>query len=272
MKNIASILIFVFIVISGCKDFKEYTKVPDAEIIELLKERKVTFLKIDYVDQYGIILTDSLRLLLNQGKMARHFYRDLQGEITQSRLVPLTDSNVMHEIRTRELQYNPFQDIDYVTIDCSDAKHLYKRAFKRDQDIRTGSISMNGIAIDKLNRDTIFSLIDKCKWPKTKDEITALWYIVQHGESEKMAFYYPEFEQMVHLNLLEPSLLAKMQDRLLMNNGFPQIYGTQIAPPHSFHKIKDPRNVNKRRIEVGLDSIEITARKFGFEFRLEDYL
>jgi len=130
----------------------------------------------------------------------------------------------------------------------------------------------NTIALDKLNRDTIFSVIDKCKWPTTKDDITAMWYIVQHGESEKMSYYYPQFKQMVKIDLLSPRLLAKMEDRMLMNNGFPQIYGTQIAPPHSFHEIKDARNVNKRRKEVGLDSIEITAREFGFEFKLEDYL
>ena len=50
-----------------------------------------------------------------------------------------------------------------------------------------------------------------------------------------------------------------------MNNGFEQIYGTQIVD-HSFYVIRDIRNVNIRRQKLGLDSIQNDAKRFGFEF------
>lgn len=59
---------------------------------------------------------------------------------------------------------------------------------------------------------------------------------------------------------------ARMVDRLLMNNGFEQIYGTQVVDK-SFYEIKDEENVNERRKKLGLSRIEETAKKFGFEYK-----
>ncbi|MBK6500340.1 MAG: hypothetical protein IPG00_20225 [Saprospiraceae bacterium] len=58
-----------------------------------------------------------------------------------------------------------------------------------------------------------------------------------------------------------------MIDRLLMNYGFEQIYGTQVVD-HSFYTIRDIKNVNKRRKQLRLEPIEQVAKKFGFEFKL----
>jgi hypothetical protein len=65
--------------------------------------------------------------------------------------------------------------------------------------------------------------------------------------------------------------MALMEDRMLMNNGFPQIHGSQIIH-NSVYEIVDPVNVNKRRASVGLGTIEGNTRRRGFEFNLEDYV
>ena len=57
---------------------------------------------------------------------------------------------------------------------------------------------------------------------------------------------------------------AYLTDRVNINSGKPQIYGTQLdykddkAIPKN---LKDPKNVNKRRLEMGLDSLEDYLRK-----------
>ena len=268
--TILSISIISFLVCS-CKEKNQRTKVPNEEVIELLKNNDLNFHKITYKSEKGDEISDSLKALRNEGKLAQVFYKNNKGEIDQIRLTKITSENKFFEIRVRELRKNVFSDIDYVEINCNESKQLYARALNRDQNVRQGLIN-NILQIDKLNSDTIISILDNCQWPKTKDEIESIWYIIQHGGTGKMAYYYPKFKNLVTLNLLEDSLMAKMEDRMLMYNGFPQIYGTQIAPPASFHEIEDVINVNKRRKEVGLCPIEQKARSMGFEFKLNDYL
>ncbi len=73
-----------------------------------------------------------------------------------------------------------------------------------------------------------------------------------------------------------------MQDRLLMQEGKEQIYGTQgrgfatqgadgrPGPMQMFiWPIKDPKNVNRRRKEAGFtDTVEENARRLGIEYKV----
>ena len=86
-----------------------------------------------------------------------------------------------------------------------------------------------------------------------------------------MAYYYDEFKELESKGLLSSSNMAMMEDRMLMNNGFPQIYGSQIIH-NSVYEMIDPINVNKRRASVGLNTIEENVRRFGFEFDINDYI
>lgn len=272
MKPIQKLtLMFIFLIVQSCQNKDQYTEVDQEEVIELIKSSSIDFVRINYRDEYGQPLSDSLKQFLNQGKLVRRFYRNSNGKIDQVRLSKVTSENIFHEIRIRELQKNPFRDITYAEISCSNSKRLLERALKRDQGVRKGLIKNNPNS-DKLNQDTIISILDKCNWPSTNEEVLSVWYILQHSDSGKMAYYYPELKEMVNQGYLEDSLMAKMEDRILMYNGFPQIYGTQITPPSAFHEIEDVRNVNERRKRVGLCPIEQKAKSVGFEFKMEDYL
>ena len=127
--------------------------------------------------------------------------------------------------------------------------------------------------IDQLNRDTVISLLNQCGWPDTKNEVEAVWYVIQHSGDGKMAYYYPNFKEIVKNELLEDSLMAKMEDRMLMFNGYPQIYGTQFTGnPRTFQEIQDIKNVNERRKKVGLCPIEQKAKSAGINFQWSDYI
>lgn len=256
----------------GCKSSDTYTLVSEEETIELLRHNQIDFMKLSYKDQNGAPITDSLRTLLNQGKLVRYFYKNRDGVVDQVRLRTTTDENIFFSIRVGELQQDPFWDIDFAKLDCEDSEAMLRRALDRDQGVRKGLID-DIQTNDKLNRDTIISVLDQCEWPDTKDEVEAIWYVIQHAGGRKMAFYYPEFKDMVQRDLLEDSLMAKMEDRMLMFNGYPQIYGTQFTSnPRTFHEIKDIKNVNERRRKVGLVSIEEKAKSAGVDFNWSDYL
>lgn len=265
------ILLLISVLIVGCNSNNKYEYVSEQETIELIKNNQINFFKLSYTDESGKPISDSLRQLLKQGKVIRHFYRDENGDINQVRLIEANDENIFYEIRIRDLQQNPFSDITYAQINCDSSKQILKRALDRDQGVRKGLID-NIQEIDKMNRDTIVSILDHCNWPESKEEIESIWYVIQHSGTGKMSYYYPKFKEMVKLDLLEDSLMAKMEDRMLMFNGYPQIYGTQFTgEPRTFHEIKDILRVNERRKSVGLCPIEQKAKSAGIYFNWSDH-
>jgi hypothetical protein len=69
----------------------------------------------------------------------------------------------------------------------------------------------------------------------------------------------------------KPELFALLVDRIEMLNGRPQIYGSQmqiINGKRVLYQVIDIKNVNKRRAEVGLESLEEYLRLAGVEFKM----
>ena len=61
---------------------------------------------------------------------------------------------------------------------------------------------------------------------------------------------------------------ALMKDRILMDDGKPQIYGTQWHNG-KLYKLESPENVNKRRKEMGLEPLEQYLKIFNIEHQLD---
>jgi hypothetical protein len=95
------------------------------------------------------------------------------------------------------------------------------------------------------------------------------WLLVQHADE------HPAFQQRV-LKLMLPEVKHKnasgrnyayLADRVAENTGKPQEYGTQVtykgpgigkAVPKS---LRDPKNVNKRRAAIGMETLEAYLKK-----------
>jgi len=94
----------------------------------------------------------------------------------------------------------------------------------------------------------------------------AMWLIVQHAvlEPEFMLSCVPELERLVQQGEAKGWQLAFLQDRALMLQQEPQIYGTQhvldandeLQP----YTLADPAGVDERRKAVGLESLEERTR------------
>ncbi len=109
---------------------------------------------------------------------------------------------------------------------------------------------------------------------------TAIWYVVQH--SDKIEKYFPVIEKAGKEGELAMRLVAMMQDRLLMNQGKEQIYGTQVAgrqlpstadtsEPEWFYfvwPIEHAEKVNERRKKVGFDTtVEESAQSMDVDYK-----
>lgn len=65
-----------------------------------------------------------------------------------------------------------------------------------------------------------------------------------------------------------------MQDRILMMDGKPQIYGSQITQNNEtneweLYKLDNPEFVDKRRTEVGLEPLKEYVQNWNIEFNVK---
>ena len=84
---------------------------------------------------------------------------------------------------------------------------------------------------DKLNLKRIEKIIDKYGYPSIqlvgKPTNKAVWFVIQHSDKEIIEKYFPLIERAGKKNDIPMTLVAMMQDRLLMYQEKEQIYGTQ---------------------------------------------
>ncbi len=125
----------------------------------------------------------------------------------------------------------------------------------------------------KLHQDNTSKakeIISKSGWP-TISQVgekgsDAIWLIVQHSvlDPEFMQSCVPELERLVKSGEAKGWHLAYLQDRTLMQQEKPQIYGTQhvlnsdgVLQPY---KLDSPVSVDERRIALSLEPLDIKTR------------
>lgn len=87
------------------------------------------------------------------------------------------------------------------------------------------------------------------------------WLCVQHCDHD-LKFQREVLELMrkdIRNKKADPKNYAYLTDRVNLNMGKPQIYGTQVTYKDRTaipKKLKKPKTVNKRRLEVGLEPLE----------------
>lgn len=112
------------------------------------------------------------------------------------------------------------------------------------------------------NEKRLFELIDRYGWP-VASEVTeyaaaGAALVINHSTYEVRSKYYPMLEEAFKKGEAQPLRYAKMSDRLLVEQGKKQLYGTQIKFENGakvIHPIKDPENVDQRRHDIGLGAL-----------------
>lgn len=85
----------------------------------------------------------------------------------------------------------------------------------------------------------------------------AFWLLVQHAPDQQFQNQCLErLEQAVVNQDASGEDLAYLKDRVCVEAGKKQIYGTQVNEDCTFYPIEDEEHVNERRLAIGLPSIE----------------
>lgn len=126
------------------------------------------------------------------------------------------------------------------------------------------------------NQKRLFELLDKYGWP-VASEVTeyaaaGAALVINHSNYETRAKYFPMLEEAFKKGEAQPLRYAKMCDRLLVEQGKKQLYGTQIKFENGvrvIHPIQDPENVDQRRDEIGLGPLApYLKERFDIDWQL----
>jgi len=118
--------------------------------------------------------------------------------------------------------------------------------------------------VDAVNTARMKEIVAEHGWPTVRlvgeDGSRAAWLLVQHADADP-AFQRSCLERMraTEPGQVSPVDVAYLTDRVLVNEGEPQIYGTQFWSPDGElvpRPIRDPSKVEALRAEVGMTSMQ----------------
>ena len=133
---------------------------------------------------------------------------------------------------------------------------------------------------DAINLIKIKEILDERGWLGT-DVIgdqgnSTLFLVIQHADLETQEKYLPMMREAVKKGNAQASSLALLEDRVALRKGEKQVYGSQVGRDQETGEyyilpLIDPDNVDKRRAEVGLGTIQDYISNWGMTWDVEEY-
>jgi hypothetical protein len=210
---------------------------------------------------------------------------DLVNLHSDSRWQPLLDS-VLKNLKEAEPNLNlPLQnELDSIYNDDQHPRLVYIDLLKKSGGKITPQVDsiINVLHfLDSVNDVKVEKILDTYGWLGAdvvgQHGNNTLWVVIQHANLAMQKKYQPMMEDAWKKGNLRPSQYALTIDRILMNEGKKQIYGSQLkSEPSNLDKyyvypMVDPDNVDKRRAEMQLDPMEDYVKQFGVQWNLEEY-
>ena len=159
--------------------------------------------------------------------------------------------------------------VDVIEVDCSNKHQILSEVYESDQRIRKANNLIKYAKEDHRNQELVISIIEKCGMPTlnevTQKHMNAIWLGLQHTDEKIRKKYFPQIEKAVENGDLSKQQYALMKDRILMDEGKPQIYGSQIKNG-KLYKLENPETVNERRKGMGMGTIEDYLKYFNIQF------
>ncbi len=132
---------------------------------------------------------------------------------------------------------------------------------------------------DSINLLKVSNILDTRGWPDKKligtKGATTLFLVIQHANKETQEKYLPMIQKAVANNNLPKRQFATFYDRLVLRRGEKQVYGTQLAMDNGkpyVLPLKDPKNADKRRAEMGLNTMQENLNRWNIIWDIEKYI
>lgn len=167
-------------------------------------------------------------------------------------------------------------------ISCNQYNRILEDIYDKDQAAREWTVGMASLSAediekysykmihaDSLNQVKVFGILDKVGWPSHLSDKAnhAIFLVIDHSDLESQCKYLDLVKAKAEEGILNGSDYAVLHDRILMKQGKPQIYGTQIKMAASIvgedvsmqlylWPVENSAAIDSLRNSVGLSPIE----------------
>lgn len=247
-------LIVLLLLFSSCQQEDTLEKVPYEAYLAMIHENRLPDMSdLKKVDQHGReIPQDSLAGLHRRYDLREELYRNESGEIV-------------------EIRFQPKPPIGEIEIDCASMDSQLDSVRALDQAAR--NMQTYDPRADYANLAFVVNVIEQCGMPESRSSLDAVFLILQHNHGIYQKKYIDRLRAAAEQGKLKRSSVAMMEDRILVDDGKPQIYGTQVSRKRGgewrLNDLLEPERVNIRRARVGLGPIEEYLKNFDIEFDVE---
>ncbi len=271
MKNILFIFLFALLCITCKEEKSKFIKLSVDEMIQYAVERKALEpSEVLFRNQFGNEISfDSAGALYQTDKYFNDLYVDENGLVQEVVLRPKTEADKKTLAQINEA-LNAGPKLENIEVDCTNLSPLLEEIHASDQGMRTGESDIDP-TIDHQNLEKVVSILENCdRNMLTFGHLNTIWLVVQHGAMQYQKKYIPFFKDCAAQGKLRQTSVAMMEDRILMREGEPQIYGTQVVKDMEtgkwkVYEIADPESLNERRAAIGFETIEDYLKSFDFE-------
>jgi len=273
-------IVFLLINASGCKSRKYVplglVKISKEEKLEQARNREFTDVsEAVFKNEDGVELSTEQVDSLPMGEYLRDLYTDSEGKVKEVIVRKILDSDKQF-LKDFTSAFAEGPEPKPVTVLCENIKQILSTLYESDQSMRNGT-KVYSAKQDFNNLEVVISLIEQCGMPTLQQvgqrQMNAVWLVIQHSSLKYMKSYYPLFLKSVKNGDLSRTKLALMEDRILMREGKPQLYGSQVRTSAATGKtqlydLRSPEYVDKRRIALGFDSLAKYLSKWNIEFNI----
>jgi hypothetical protein len=279
------ILGLLTIVIFSCNNSEKYKpnglrKVSQSELLEYAEKKQTyNYDEVVYKNESGMeISLDSLKKFPDSIEWTVDLYVNEDNELKELIVRNATEED--KEFKKKRVAAFEKESIDPVIpikIDCNDIQNILTKVYSLDQNTRQGD-NAGDPNIDRENLTIVVSLIEKCGMPTlkevSKEQMLAIWLVFQHGDNYHRKMYLPQLKKAAQNGDLRKSHMALMEDRILMMDGKPQIYGSQITDDREnggwkIYDLQNPETVDKRRAEIGMEPLSDYVSQWDIDFNVK---
>ena len=126
---------------------------------------------------------------------------------------------------------------------------------------------------DKENQRRLDGIVASCGWPPLSKvgrlASDAAFLIVQHSDLGNQLRYAPLMQRASEQGELSRQSMALLEDRINIQKGLPQRYGTQVSISHgktSLFPVAEEATLDQRRAELGLPPICEYLQSFSAQY------
>lgn len=255
------------IIIFSCSQKNALIKMKEQEILDLAK--------IDSLNTKISKILNPEGREISKNEVSKYpptiFYNDrYKDPVTDSTIVKirkLKDSDLILQKKINFYNYyGKYVDTIFskTYINCIKTDSLLSLIYYNDQENRNGEKEMSTL-VDAQNQKILFNIIDQCGFPNSdnnnKESVFYAFIILLHSDVTLKEKYFHKIKKSVERGDLNKTHLAYFEDKIDLDNGKTQKYGTQMLIDEEGNEILAPidnlEKVNQRRKKIGLEPLDL---------------